>query len=345
MYKVGICGFLGDKNQVFDGQSVKTNILTEELRSIYGSDRVKVVNTYRWKKNPFKLLINCLLLVKKCENIVILPAQNGVRVFIPLFLLLNKFFHRKLHYVVIGGWLQELLRDDDRLKSKICKFNGVYVETKLMLTSLIKLGIKNAKIFPNFKPLDFIGENELIYQNCEPYKLCTFSRVIKEKGIEDAINAVKNVNNYFGRVVYMLDIYGSIGKKYEYRFKELTKEFPKYITYKGIINFNQSVKVLKNYFALLFPTQFKTEGIPGTIIDAYASGIPVIASNWNSASEIIIHNETGIIYDFMENSKLEEILIQVALNPTMINKMKKNCLKMARRFSPETVIKDLVKNM
>lgn len=44
----------------------------------------------------------------------------------------------------------------------------------------------------------------------EPLPLCTFSRVMKEKGIEDAVNAVKSVNKYFGRVVYTLDIYGQV---------------------------------------------------------------------------------------------------------------------------------------
>lgn len=41
----------------------------------------------------------------------------------------------------------------------------------------------------------------------EPLRLCTFSRVMKEKGIEDAVNAVEAVNEYFGRLVYTLDIW------------------------------------------------------------------------------------------------------------------------------------------
>ena len=41
----------------------------------------------------------------------------------------------------------------------------------------------------------------------KPLPLCTFSRVMKEKGIEDAVYAVRTVNEHFGRTVYTLDIY------------------------------------------------------------------------------------------------------------------------------------------
>jgi hypothetical protein len=54
--------------------------------------------------------------------------------------------------------------------------------------------------------------------------------------------------------------------------------------------------VLKDYFALLFPTHFYTEGIPGTVIDAYAAGIPVISAKWESYSDVIDEGVTGIGY-------------------------------------------------
>ncbi|MFR3494185.1 MAG: glycosyltransferase [Blautia sp.] len=55
---------------------------------------------------------------------------------------------------------------------------------------------------------------------------------------------------------------------------------PQYIRYKGMVPFNQSTEVLKNYDALLFPTYYEGEGFAGTIIDAFAAGLPVIASDW-----------------------------------------------------------------
>ena len=64
-----------------------------------------------------------------------------------------------------------------------------------------------------------------MYYNSEPYKVCIFSRIMKEKGIEDAIDVVKSINEMYKRTVLDLDIYGSIDKEYEQEFQTL-KEKP-----------------------------------------------------------------------------------------------------------------------
>ena len=96
--------------------------------------------------------------------------------------------------------------------------------------------------------------------------------------------------------------------------------------------------VLKNYFALLFPTQFYTEGIPGTIIDAYAAGVPVISSEWESFADVVDDNVTGIGYEFKNNDELIKILENIAADPSLILSMKKNCLTKAEDFTAKYAI-------
>ena len=62
---------------------------------------------------------------------------------------------------------------------------------------------------------------------------------------------------------------------------------------------------MKYYFALLFPTRFYTEGIPGTILDAYAAGIPVICSRWESCADVVDDGVTGITYPFEDMQMLK----------------------------------------
>ncbi|MEK4228817.1 glycosyltransferase family 4 protein [Solibacillus sp. FSL H8-0538] len=343
MYKFGICGHFGGGQEFLDGQTVKTKILTEELKQEFGSTEVKVVDTHGWKKNPINLFKECLFLIKNCENIIVLPAHNGVKVFVPFFVLLNKIFSRKLYYMVIGGWLPSIVDNNIKLRGHVGKFTVVYVETHSMLERLVEQGLNNIKILPNFKRLEIVNENELVYSIGEPYKLCTFSRVMEEKGIEDAIKTVIKINESLGKSAYSLDIYGPIDPGYVERFERLSEKFPEYIVYKGVVDYNKTSKVLKDYFALLFPTHFKTEGVPGTIIDAYSAGVPVIASQWDSVNEIISHELTGIIYDYRKNSELEYLLLQIFENPNKINNMKINCLKKAKQYSTETVIKEFLK--
>ena len=134
----------------------------------------------------------------------------------------------------------------------------------------------------------------------KPLSLCTFSRVMKEKGIEDVVNAVKTVNDHFGRTVYTLDIYGQVDSAQTEWFNELKSIFSSYIKYGELVPFDKSVEVLKNYFALLFPTYYEGEGFAGTLLDAMAAGVPVIASDWRYNTEIV-NEKTGYVYSSHDN--------------------------------------------
>lgn len=342
MNKIGICGHYGGSKICLDGQTIKTKIITEELEKIY---KIKKVDTFNGKKRIIKILFNLLLLLKNCENVIILPAHNSLKIFVPFLLFFNKIFNRKLHYIVIGGWLSECISKRKYLEKFLKKFNYIYVETSMMKTSLEKQGFKNIIIMPNCKKLKTLHENELVYNVSKPYKLCTFSRVIKEKGIEDAIEAVKFINEKLKEKIYTLDIYGQIDENYREDFEKVMKKSPEYIQYRGMISYGNSVDVLKNYLVLLFPTHYYTEGIPGTIIDAYAAGIPVIFSFWENYKDIIIENETGLGYEFKNIDGLKETLEKTIFQVEKLNSMKIRCLKEVKNYSPEEIIKILIKNL
>lgn len=342
MYKVGICGHFGGKQIFLDGQTIKVKTLTDALISVIGTDNVKTVDTYGWMKNPFSLLFRCYRMHKECRNIIILPAHNGVKIFPKLFLAFNKVRKRKLYYIVIGGWLPQLLKNKGMLRYELSNFDDILVETNSMIVDLKEQNLYNVKLLPNIKKIKILDMKELVYITTEPLILCTFSRVMIEKGIEDAIQAVTDVNQSFGKIIYKLDIYGSIDENYSERFKEISKKFPEYINYKGIVSYHNSVDTLKNYFVLLFPTRFRTEGIPGTIIDTYAAGVPVLASSWNSCLDVIDVGKTGLTYKFGDIEDLKEKLKYIYNNQQEVFEMKRNCLKIAERYMPEKVIKDLL---
>lgn len=338
MIKIGICGHFGGNKIFLDGQTVKTKIITQELKKVYS---VKTVDTFNGKKRILDILFSLLKLLVQCENLIILPAHNSLKIFVPFLIFFNKIFKRKLHYVVIGGWLSEYLKDKEKLKKSLEKFDYIYVETSIMKKSLEKQGFKNITVMPNCKDLKILDEEELIYNAEKPYKLCTFSRVMQEKGIEDVIEVVRNINETSKEIIYTLDIYGQIDENYKERFQKISKEFPVYIKYKGLVPFNGSVDVLKEYFVLLFPTHFYTEGIPGTIIDAYAAGVPVISSKWESFNDVV-NSQVGFGYDFDNIEELKRILNLLKNETTKIFSMKKECLKKASKFNSKKVVKNTI---
>lgn len=340
-----VIGHFGFGLDLLNGQTVKTKILSEELEKRF-PDGILKIDTHGGIKSLIKAPFHVLKALKRCKNVIILPAHNGLRVYAPLLALMRPLYKgRKLHYAVIGGWLASFLENKKGLEKNLKKFDGVYVETSTMKNALEAKGFENVLVMPNCKELKILSPEELSKDYSEPYKLCTFSRVMKEKGIEDAVNAVKAVNEKAGRVVYSLDIYGQIDGGQTEWFESLKASFPEYIRYGGLVPFDKSVEVLKDYYALLFPTYYEGEGFAGTVIDAYAAALPVISSDWKYNSEIVHDGETGLIFKVHDVDMLTEQLGCLLEDPGLVQQMRVNCLNEAKNYLPSTAMKIIIEKM
>lgn len=345
MKKVSVIGHFAFGKTYLDGQTVKTKVITEELQNRLGKDQVIQIDTHGGRKTLLKAPFQVFGALRKSGNVLILPAHNGLRVYAPLLSFLKKFFRgRKIHYAVIGGWLPQFLTKRKGLAKSLKKFDGIYVETRTMKSALEEQGFENIFIMPNCKKLTALKENELVYPKEIPYKLCTFSRVMREKGIETAVNAVERVNERLGYTAYSLDIYGQVDTAQTEWFENLKARFPSGVRYCGCIEADKSTAVLQNYFALLFPTHFYTEGIPGTVIDAYAAGVPVISAKWESYCDVVDEGKTGIGYEFDNEEEFEDILLSAANAPQALLDMKADCIKKAEDYMPETAVRIMAEN-
>lgn len=346
LYKICIIGHFGFGEELLNGQTIKTKIITNELEKQIGKNNIKKIDTRGGIKILLKAPFQIFYALKNNKNIIILPAHNGLRVYAPILAIGQYFFrNRKIHYVVIGGWLPEFLKNHRITKKSLYSFDGIYVETNTMKKAMQKQGFSNVYVMPNCKELQILKEDELICSFEKPYRLCTFSRVIKEKGIEDIVQVIEEINSKNEKNIYSLDIYGPIDSHYEDQFCRMKKKFPPYIKYCGTVSFDKTTEVLKEYFALVFPTRFYTEGIPGTIIDAFASGLPVITSKWESYEDLVDEGINGIGYTFKNNEELKNLLCEIAKNPEFIIQMKKNCIRKAADFTTEKVISDFIRNL
>ena len=337
MGKVAVIGKYNTKVGIADGQAVKTRIITQELKNYFGENEITKIDTYNWKKNPLKLFNESIKAVRKNKHVIFMTDEGGIKIF-PWLLRFAKVFKKtKLHYVVVGGWLIHFLKKHSFIRSCLKKFSGIYVETTVMKNVLYNMGFKNIILMPNFKTLQPINTKNVEKHSENTFRFCTFSRIMKKKGIDDAVEAIKEINKLKGEKICSLDIYGQVEPKETEWFENLKKSFTSEINYAGVIDYDQSVNTLKNYYGILFPTEFYTEGVPGTVIDAYASAVPVIASKWESYSDVITEGETGIGYEFGRQEMLKEKILSLINNREAHYQMKLNCLKKADEYLPEKV--------
>ena len=342
MRKVCIIGCFADTLDLLNGQTVKTKIVYKELEKSLGCDEVIKIDTYGGMKTLVKTPIIVLNALKNAENIIILPAENGLRIIAPLLIGFNSVFKRNIYYDVIGGWLPEFVKKRKWLGIFLKKINSIFVETSSMKEQLESQGYNNIDVIPNCKELVILDAKTIKYTDTKPYRLCTFSRVTKEKGIEDAVQAVCEINSMHNDVFAELDVYGQIEDNQKEWFEKLQTLAPQYIRYKGMVPFTQSTKVLKEYDALLFPTYYEGEGFAGTIIDAFAAGLPVIASDWKYNSEIIKSGMTGVIFKTHSISELKAAIMSIDSDIKKWNLMRQNCVSEAKRYLPANAMKKLI---
>lgn len=342
MKKLSIIGLFCDGIDVANGQSVKTRIVTEELEKSLGKDQVSRIDTYGWRKNPFNLFIKCIFAVCNSANVMFLTDEGGIKVFPWLLQFANVRRKCKLHYYVVGGWLSGYLDRSTKAVSILQKLDAIYVEIPAMLRELEVRGFSNVVLVNKFRRMTPVKEQELAMNPQPPYKLCYFSRVMKEKGIEECIEAVKRANFQSGFTKFEFDIYGAINEPYKEIFDEMLQHFPSFISYKGIINFQNSRQVLKDYFVMLFPTYYTSEGYPNAIVDAFSAGLPVIATRWKYNADIIREHEDGILIDIHNTDQIVDAIEEIASNPTLYKYMRKNCLARCNEYLPENAIMKVI---
>ena len=341
--KIFICGNFGYKNNQIDGQTVKTRQLKDFLLRKLGVNNITYADTSFAKSKPFTTFRKIRGYIRHCSTCLILPGKNGLRILLPFYIRWKRNLRINVRYIVIGGWLYDFLKRNKYYLNLCKQLDGIYVETDSMKEKLTSIGLNNVFVLHNFRQIDF--KIKIINEIKKPMKLVFFSRVVREKGIELAIEAVTNINR--NENVISLDIYGPIENKYIETFREKLLYVKSNISYKGIIEpiDNNIYEELSKYDLMIFPTYYNGEGFPGAILDSFISGVPVLASNWKYNSEIVEENKTGKLFISQDLTDLVDKLRFLIENPKLIYQMKKNCLEEAKKYDADLVIDSLLKNM
>lgn len=148
-----------------------------------------------------------------------------------------------------------------------------------------------------------------------------FGRISKEKGIETLLTAA-------GSMKTDLRIAGS-GP-----LEEEVKRFAadnKNVTFLGHQSGKDLRDLIKNASFVVVPSEWY-ENNPMTIIEAYASGIPVIASRIGGIPEIVNHGKTGFLFESRDTSDLAHMLdLGEKISQDDYAIMSRNCREFAAR--------------
>ncbi len=157
------------------------------------------------------------------------------------------------------------------------------------------------------------------YDDIAILKLAFVGRIHQSKGLHLLLKAINDLP--VGKI--MLDIFGPENDKdYADEWKSFTAN-NKNIQWMGVINPSAIVNTLSNYHVLCLPSVI-CEMSPLVIQEAFAAGIPIIASNVYGNAEQITDNKNGWLFKFNDSNDLKNKLLQLINEPCLIEDAKQH---------------------
>lgn len=341
---IAVIGRVAKGTELLDGQTVKTRVLVRELEQSFPNQQILCVDTYRYSRRFLPILWDTFRAFRKSGHIFVLLSRYGRTFFFPLLTGLNKLFRRRMYHDVVGGALPGEAKERPALVRQLRRFTVNWVEFDQMRQELNSLNIYNVEVLPNFKRLNLLSPEQLPTDSQPPFLFSMFSRVTKTKGITAAAEAMEEVNRHYGKDIAFLKVYGPVEEDYRQEFEELLARCP-HTQYMGCIPQEQSVEALRSSFMLLFPSVYPGEGMPGTVLDAFSAGLPVIATDWHFNSQLVRHGVTGWCYHWEAPQELTRWIIHAIDHPQQVDAMRPACLEEAKKYTPEQVMGQILRKM
>lgn len=328
-----VLGHLGLGTERLDGQIVKTRSIYDLL--VKQGLNVSYFDTQDFSANRLSFF-RMLRLISKVDVVLYVPAQSNLKWIFPLIFLFSKLRRTEVLYFVVGGWLVEFLQNKPLHRSMLKRIKCIFPETKTMCDGLINsYNINNVKTFPNFRNTTY---TPLIRESSDKdtLKLVFMARVNKFKGydvifsfVDYAISSNLNVQ---------VDFYGPIAFDDVEDFNTKVNRYS-IVAYKGPLRPEEISETLSNYDLLLLPTRYYTEGFPGSIMDAYIAGLPVIVTNWMHSHEFVVDGETGYIVPFDDPQSAFNEKIHLLYNDrVLLNNLKAKSIDFSKRFMAQSAL-------
>lgn len=332
--KVLIIGPFQNGNAPTHGASVKNRHLARRLIAC-GYDVVSV-DTQDWLSRPWVLaeIASRVLMLGNRDSIVV--SASRVSAYRLLQLLRKLPLRARVHYWVIGGRLNEEIESGNFKQSLFGFPDSVIVETQGMKRRLACLGVNNVKVIPNFKPIRDVPEIRHRTNPALPLRFIYLGRIDEAKGcglILDAM-AMPGMSD-----IADVTFFGDVESGWRDDFLTRTANL-KGVRYGGFLNLSDisNYSRLAGFDAMLFPTQWESEGHAGVLIDALAAALPVIATRHNDLPELVEDGVTGMLIQPRDASALADAMRRLAHNRAVLHAMQTACRERRLRYDIEEVL-------
>lgn len=286
----------------------------------------------------YSIIYRSLTKMSKVDLVMIHGTLNDYQWLAPVLVWIAKKKGKKIILRKFAGNLWQYYESIKGYKKKLMDF--ALMNADILFWETQKQVSYFSNVFPDKKSCWFTNVRiRMPYSRSpnQPFlrKFVYISRVEKLKGVDNLREAFNKLG-----FDYHLDIYGPL---IDYCLEDLKEGN---YTYKGLIQNDLVNSVLVDYDVLILPTQWKTEGYPGIIMECFNAGIPVIATNVGGIPELIKNEINGLLINPSDTQAIINAVLKLdVLDYSILSKNAKESFKIYDSEIVNNKILNIINNL
>lgn len=170
------------------------------------------------------------------------------------------------------------------------------------------------------------------------FNVLSIGRLVYRKGVLDLIEAARIVCNKYPQIIFSLIGQGPLEEKLRNKIKEYHLESNVFLL--GQIPNSKIKDYLKNASVFTIPSHY--EGLPLVLLEAIASGKPVVGTGIKGIKEVITNNENGILVQIQNPQELANAIVKLFKNSALRKYLSKNAKKSAKQYDRSLMVNNIL---
>jgi sugar transferase (PEP-CTERM/EpsH1 system associated) len=291
-------------------------ILVHKMAKILKSRKIDIIHSHNWAT-----LFHAVIAARIAKVPVIIHGEHG-RDTKELDKTLKRYIIRKILY----GLVDQIVVVAEDLKNIVIKefhYNGSKVK-------LIKNGVEIRRFRQKF---DIAEVKRKLGLSKNVFVIATIAKLRPVKDIPTLIRSFKLIHDKNPRVhLLIIGSYGENTDDLKDEIGELIEqlELDPYVKFFGEV---ENIPELLSVVDVYLNTSL-SEGMSNTILEAMASGVPVVASRVGDNPELVLDGQTGFLADRQNPADFAVKTLKILNNPRLKRRMSENSRSIIRKYYP-----------